>query len=76
MYQLTSSDTILRIEDQAHIPQDPGNRDFALYTAWLADGNTPEPAPPAPAPPAPLTPIQKLAAAGLTVDELKALLAS
>ena len=29
-----------------------------------------------PAPPAPLTPAEKLAAAGLTVEELKALLAS
>ena len=77
-YQLTSVDSILRIEDRAWIPQDPDNRDFAEYTAWLAAGNTPlpAPAPPAPAPPAPLTPVEKLAAAGLTVEELKALLAS
>ena len=38
-------------------------------------GNTPDPAPAPPAPPAPLTPAEKLAAAGLTVEELKALLA-
>ena len=75
-YQLTSDDTILRLSDNAFIPQAPGNRDFAEYTAWLADGNTPEPAPPEPAPPAPLTPAERLAAAGLTVEELKALLAS
>lgn len=43
------------------------------YLAWLADGNTPNPYIPPPEP-APLTPQEKLAAAGLTVDELKALL--
>ena len=75
-YQLTSGDSILRLADNAYIPNDLGNRDFAEYTAWLADGNTPEPAPPEPAPPAPLTPAEKLTAAGLTVEELKALLAS
>ena len=76
MYQLTNSTGIIRLTDNAYIPQDPGNRDFAEYTAWLADGNKPEPAPAPPTPPAPLTPVEKLAAAGLTVEELKALLAS
>jgi hypothetical protein len=64
---------ILRVEDQVFISPDPSNRDFAEYLAWVAAGNTPEPAP---APPAPveLTPAEKLAASGLTVDELKELL--
>ena len=43
------------------------------YLAWMADGNTPNPYIPPPEP-APLTPQEKLAAAGLSVDELKTLL--
>jgi hypothetical protein len=50
MYQLTSSTSIIRLSDNAFIPQAPGNRDFAKYTAWLAEGNTPLPAPEPPAP--------------------------
>ena len=76
MYQLTTGDCIKRLADDAFIPPDPANVDFAQYTAWLAAGNTPDPAPAPPAPPAPLTPAEKLKAAGLTVEELKALLAS
>ena len=50
MYQLTSGDSIRRLSDNAFIPQAPGNRDFAEYTAWLEEGNTPLPAPTPPAP--------------------------
>ena len=75
-YQLTAHDTILRLADNAFIPPDPANIDYAAYLKWVEAGNTPEPAPAPPAPPAPLTAAEKLAAAGLTVDELKALLAS
>jgi hypothetical protein len=72
-YQLTSSGSILRIADNAFIPPDPANIDYAAYLKWVAAGNMPEPAPII-APPAPLTPAEKLAASGLTVEELKQLL--
>jgi hypothetical protein len=44
----TISTTVLRVADQAHIPNDPANRDRAEYEIWLAEGNAPDP-------PAPLT---------------------
>jgi hypothetical protein len=72
-YQLTTGTSILRLSDNASIPPDPANRDFAEFTAWVEAGNTPDPAP-TPVPPAPLTPAEKLVASGLTVSELKALL--
>jgi hypothetical protein len=74
-YQLTASDSILRLADNAFIPPDPGNTDYAAYLAWLEEGNTPEPAPAPPEPePVPvLTTEQKLEAAGLTVAELREL---
>lgn len=51
MYQLTDSSTILRTTDNAYIPADPANRDYAEYLAWVAQGNEAEPyAPPSPAP--------------------------
>ena len=71
-YQLTTSNCIKRISDNAYIPPDTGNRDYREYLEWLDAGNTPEPMPIV-EPPAPLTTEQKLEAAGLTVAELKAL---
>ena len=50
MYQLTQGETILRLSDNAFIPQAPGNRDYADFLAWKAEGNTPLPAPPPPPP--------------------------
>lgn len=44
MYRLTLN-AILRIADNAHIPIDAGNSDYAAYLKWVAAGNTPEPAP-------------------------------
>jgi hypothetical protein len=72
-YQLTTGDCILRLADNAFIPPDPANTDYAAYLEWVAAGNTPEPAP-EPEPVPELTPAEKLAASGLTVEELKELL--
>ena len=35
---------IKRLSDNAFIPMDPDNRDYAEYLAWLAEGNQPLPA--------------------------------
>lgn len=45
MYQLLNDGRVQRISDSARIPNDPGNRDWLAYQAWLAQGNTPPPVP-------------------------------
>jgi hypothetical protein len=39
---------IKRIADNAFIPFDPANIDYAKYLEWLAEGNQPLPADPQP----------------------------
>ena len=43
-YQLTNTDSILRLADNAFIPPDPANTDYQAYLRWLEEGNEPLPA--------------------------------
>jgi hypothetical protein len=45
MYQLSANpNIIIRVSDNAQIPNDPENRDWLAYQAWLAEDNEPLPA--------------------------------
>lgn len=41
--------SVKRLADNALIPFDPRNTDYQKYLAWVAAGNTPQPADKAPA---------------------------
>ena len=47
MYQLTESG-VLRLKDQAWIPDCADNRDWQQYQQWLSEGNEPLPMDPSP----------------------------
>lgn len=70
-YKLTATDAIQR-SDGAFIPPDPENLGYQAFLAWLEDGNTPEPADAAEQPES--SPADRLAAIGLSVADLRALL--
>lgn len=47
-YKLELNGNVIRLIDDARIPNAPGNADWKRYQLWLADGGVPEPADPAP----------------------------
>lgn len=44
-YTLSTTPNMILRSDGAHIPMDTGNSDYLAYLAWLAAGNTVQPAP-------------------------------
>jgi hypothetical protein len=44
-YTLTDNAYIIRDQDGAYIPPDPGNADYQEYLDWLNKGNEPNPPP-------------------------------
>jgi hypothetical protein len=41
---LSGQEFVTRMSDGANIPFDPANTDYQAYLAWVALGNTPQPA--------------------------------
>ena len=44
MFDFQNVSQVKRLSDNAFIPFDPANTDYQAYLAWVAEGNTPEPA--------------------------------
>lgn len=44
MYKLTKFNTIIRIIDNASIPNDLSNTDYQAYLKWVSEGGVPLPA--------------------------------
>jgi hypothetical protein len=73
-YQRTDTDVLIRLRDGVMIPQDERNTDYQEYLEWFNAKEENEPLPHVEPEPIVLTPEEKLSNAGLSVDELKALL--
>lgn len=43
-YKLTDSKCVIRVDDDAVIPEDIKNYDYIMYLKWVESGNTPTPA--------------------------------
>ena len=48
MYKIDKFGNVVRLSDNACIPADPANMDYAEYLRWEAEGNTPTPYEPDP----------------------------
>ena len=75
-YKLTDTDVIIRLSYGAMIPPDERNTDYQEYLRWYTASKKNEPLPYVAPEPIEMSAEEKLASAGLSVDELKTLLDS
>ena len=75
LYQLLIDGAVLRRVDNTSFPPDENNSDYRKYLAWVAKGNTPDPADPLPEPETPPAAILRLLLEDVSdVDETKPIL--